>query len=176
MLLLSIKRIPFPLHRCSSILLSSLISSSTSWLSQWMALDKMISICSFTSFSLITFINFLIFCKVLIVLAMSLVLEWITIIFVVFSTCNWSYVTHKVFGCCTRMDSNFNWTGSWNFPTIHVFYHGITNDCNIVLRNFIISYFVLSFDLTTFIILLPSSNIAIISITDTIFVFVRRFL
>ena len=71
---------------------------------------------------------------------------------------SWSYVINKVFSCCTWMASNFNWTGMWNSPTIHAFYHGITNACNVFLRTFIVSYLFLIFVLTTFIILLPSKN------------------
>ena len=159
-LLLPIKHIPLPLHRFSRFLLNSLISSFTSWSSRWIALDKTISISSFTSFSLIAFITFLIFCKVLTIFVMSMVTEWITIIFDSFSG-SWSYVINKIFGCCTRMASSFNWTRSWHFPTIHVFYHGTNNDYNI----FVISNLFLVFVLTTFIILLPSSNVTVISIT-----------
>ena len=63
MWLLSIKRIPFPLHRFSSFFLSLLISSSKSWQFCWMTFDKTISVLSFSSFSLITFIILLIFYK-----------------------------------------------------------------------------------------------------------------
>ena len=138
MLLLPIKRIPFPLHRLSSFLLSSLISSSRFWSSQWMILDKTISVSSFTSFSLITFTTFPIFCEVLTLFLLSFVPEWITgFCHFRFFPGSWSYVINKVFGCCTRMASNFNWTRLWYFPTIHVFYHGITYDYTIFLRNFV---------------------------------------
>ena len=150
-----------------------MISSSTSWLSWGITLDKTISILSVTSFPLIAFITFLIFCKVLTLLVTSLVHLFVTSFFFFF------HVISKVFVCCTLMASNFNWTRSWNFPTIHVFYHGITNDYNIFLGSFIISYFVLiifKWLLTAFIILLPSSNVSFTSITVSIFVFVRRFL
>ena len=110
MLLLSIKPILFLLHRFSSIFLSSLISSSIYWSSRWMTLDKMIAVSSFTLFSIIVFFIFLIFRKMLTLFVMSLLPEWITIIFRVFLD-NWSYIINKVFSCCTRMASNFNWTG-----------------------------------------------------------------
>ena len=110
MLLLSIKPILFLLYRFSSIFLSSLISSSIYWSSRWMTLDKMIAVSSFTLFSIIAFFTFLIFRKMLTLFVMSLLPEWITIIFRVFLD-NWSYIINKVFSCCTRMASNFNWTG-----------------------------------------------------------------
>ena len=81
MLLLPTKRTPFPFHRFSSFLLSSLIWSSRSWSSRWMTLDKTISILPLTSFSLSAFITFLIFSKVLTLFVRSLVPEWTTIIF-----------------------------------------------------------------------------------------------
>ena len=60
-----------------------------------------------------------------------------------------------------------------------MFYHGITNDYNIFLRNFAISYFLLNrFEslLAMFInTLLPSIKVSAVSITVSVFVFVRRF-
>ena len=97
MLLLSIKRIPFPLHKFSSFSLSLLISSSRSWSSRWMTLDKTISISLFTSFSLIAFITFLIFCIVLTLYVRSLVLEWIPIIFGFFQAVGWHSFVSFVF-------------------------------------------------------------------------------
>ena len=57
---------------------------------------------------------------------------------------------------------------------LFLFFHGITNDYNIFLRNFVISYLVL-IRFESLLTLLPNSKIGVISITVSIFVFARRF-
>ena len=75
-ILLLMNLILLPLHKFSNFLLISLISSSKSWSSRWMTLEKVICISLLKSISLIVVMTFLAFWSVLTLFWISLVLVW----------------------------------------------------------------------------------------------------